>query len=115
MGGNLSVEGVWSALMAASSQTAPSAPPAIGDAGARRTFERICGRLDGSRELVIALAAERSVAGSRVAGDGSKANIARGSPAGEPAARARRDQPARLVDGPGRDERSVDEGLLLEL
>jgi hypothetical protein len=58
MGGTLSVAGVWSAVTGALVQTTPGAPPIIGDNDARRILRRICARLDGSKALVLALAAE---------------------------------------------------------
>jgi hypothetical protein len=49
---------VWAAIVAAASRTPPGAPVIIGDYGARDTLARICRRLDGSRDLVLELAAE---------------------------------------------------------
>jgi hypothetical protein len=57
-GRGASPAGVWAALIAAASRTAPSTPDIVGDFGARRRLERICKRLDGSRDLVLELAAE---------------------------------------------------------
>jgi hypothetical protein len=50
--------GVWAAIVAAASRTAPGMPDVVGDFGARRALERILQRLDGSRALVLELAAE---------------------------------------------------------
>jgi hypothetical protein len=57
-GRDASPSGVWAALLAAASRTPPGALPIIGDYGARDTLARICRRLDGSRDLVLELAAE---------------------------------------------------------
>ena len=57
-GRGASPAGVWAALIAAASRTAPSTPDIVGDFGARRRLEQICRRLDGSRDLVLELAAE---------------------------------------------------------
>jgi hypothetical protein len=57
-GTGASPAGIWAAIIAAASRTTPGMPAIIGDFGARRQLERICRRLDGSRELVLALAAE---------------------------------------------------------
>ena len=57
-GRDASPAGVWAALLAAASRTPPSALAIIGDYGARDTLARICRRLDGSRDLVLELAAE---------------------------------------------------------
>jgi len=58
-GRDASPAGVWAAIIAAASRTAPSMPPIIGDYGARDALARICRQLDGSRDLVLALAEER--------------------------------------------------------
>jgi hypothetical protein len=58
MGGNQSVTGLWTAIIAAATKTAPGAPPIIGDHNARHILAQICRRLDGSRDLILALAAE---------------------------------------------------------
>jgi hypothetical protein len=60
-GRDVSPSGVWAALLAAASRTPPGAPVIIGDYGARDTLARICRRLDGSRDLVLELAAEGSM------------------------------------------------------
>jgi len=57
-GRDASPSGVWAAIVAAASRTPPGAPVIIGDYGARDTLARICRRLDGSRDLVLELAAE---------------------------------------------------------
>jgi hypothetical protein len=58
-GRGMSPAGVWAAIIAAASRTAPGMPPIIGDYSARDALARICRRLDGSRDLVLALAEER--------------------------------------------------------
>jgi hypothetical protein len=50
--------GVWAAILGALIKTTPGLEPIIGDHGARRQLERICRRLDGSRDLVLELAEE---------------------------------------------------------
>jgi hypothetical protein len=50
--------GVWAAIVAAASRTAPGMPDTVGDFGSRRALERTLQRLDGSRELVLELATE---------------------------------------------------------
>jgi len=60
-GRTTSPAGLWSALLAAASRTAPSGEPVIGDHGARRALERICRQLDGSRALVVQLADEHQL------------------------------------------------------
>jgi hypothetical protein len=57
-GRGMSPAGVWAALIAAASRTTSGVPAVIGDFGARRQLERICRQLDGSRDLVLELAAE---------------------------------------------------------
>jgi hypothetical protein len=57
-GRDASPVGIWAALAAAASRSAPGMPAIVGDFGARRTLDRICERLDGSRDLVLELAAE---------------------------------------------------------
>jgi hypothetical protein len=57
-GRDASPAGVWAALLAAASRTPPGAPVIIGDYGARRALARILRQLDGSRDLVLRLAAE---------------------------------------------------------
>ena len=47
-----------SAIIGALTKTAPGLKPITGDNNARRTLASICARLDGSKELVLALAAE---------------------------------------------------------
>ena len=50
--------GVWSAILGALTKTTPGIEEIIGDQGARHALERICRHLDGSRNLVLELAAE---------------------------------------------------------
>jgi hypothetical protein len=57
-GRGVSPAGIWNAILGALIKTTPGFEPIIGDHGARRQLERICRRLDGSRDLVLALAAE---------------------------------------------------------
>jgi hypothetical protein len=57
-GRGMSPAGVWAAILGALIKTTPGFEPIIGDFGARRRLERICRRLDGSRDLVIELASE---------------------------------------------------------
>jgi hypothetical protein len=57
-GRGMSPAGVWAAILGALVKTTPGFEPIIGDFGARRRLERICRRLDGSRDLVIELASE---------------------------------------------------------
>jgi hypothetical protein len=57
-GRGASPAGVWAAIVAAASRTAPGMPDVVGDFGARRALERTLQRLDGTRELVLALAQE---------------------------------------------------------
>jgi hypothetical protein len=57
-GRGTSPAGVWAAIRGALIKTTPGFEPIIGDFGARRQLERICKRLDGSRDLVIELASE---------------------------------------------------------
>jgi hypothetical protein len=57
-GRGASPAGVWAAIIAAASRTTPGMPDVVGDFGARRALERILQRLDGSRALVLELAAE---------------------------------------------------------
>jgi hypothetical protein len=57
-GRGASSAGVWAAIIAAASRTAPGMPDVVGDFGARRALERTLQRLDGSRDLVLELAAE---------------------------------------------------------
>jgi len=61
MGGNLSVVGVWTAITGAATRTAPGNAPTIGDNNARHILGQICTRLDGSRDLILALASEGAV------------------------------------------------------
>ena len=61
MGGNLSVAGVWAAIIGALTKTPPRLPATIGDNDAPRTLAAICARLDGSKELVLSLAAEDGI------------------------------------------------------
>jgi hypothetical protein len=63
MGGNLSVAGVWSAIIGALTKTTPGIVPVIGDNNARRTLGRICAWLDGSRDLILELAGHGAVPG----------------------------------------------------
>jgi hypothetical protein len=58
MGGTRSIAGVWSAIAGAVIKTTPGVPPITGDNNARHILERICSRLDGSKNLVLELAAE---------------------------------------------------------
>jgi hypothetical protein len=58
MGGNLSVAGLWAAVLGAATGGRRAVPAILGDAGARARLARICARLDGSRTLVLQLAAE---------------------------------------------------------
>jgi hypothetical protein len=57
-GRDASPAGLWLALVAAASRTRPGMPTIVGDHGARDALTRICRRLDGSRDLVLELAAE---------------------------------------------------------
>jgi hypothetical protein len=57
-GRGASPAGVWAAIIAAASRTAPGMPDIVGDFGARHALERTLQRLDGSRNLVLELAAE---------------------------------------------------------
>jgi hypothetical protein len=50
--------GLWSAILGALTKTTPGSEPVIGDQGARLALERTLRRLDGSRDLVLELAAE---------------------------------------------------------
>jgi hypothetical protein len=58
MGRGVTVNGLWLAIVAAGSKAASASLPLAGDLGARRQLDRICRRLDGSRELVLELAQE---------------------------------------------------------
>jgi hypothetical protein len=58
MGRGTSVAGLWSAIIAAASWSGYTLP-LLGDMNARRTLERMCGCLNGSRALVIDLAEGR--------------------------------------------------------
>jgi hypothetical protein len=60
-GRDASPAALWSAIIAASSRTTPGLPSIIGDRGSRKALEKICRRLDGSRDLVLELAAEGSL------------------------------------------------------
>jgi hypothetical protein len=57
-GRGMSPAGIWNAVLGALIRTTPGFEPIIGDHGARRQLERICRRLDGSKDLVIELASE---------------------------------------------------------
>ena len=57
-GRGVSPAGIWNAILGALVKTTPGFAPIIGDFGARRRLEQICRRLDGSRDLVLELAAE---------------------------------------------------------
>jgi hypothetical protein len=57
-GRGVSPAGIWNAILGALIKTTPGLEPIVGDFGARRQLERICRRLDGSRDLVIELASE---------------------------------------------------------
>ena len=61
MGRGVSANGLWSAIVAAGSGSAGYVLSLTGDLGARRQLERICRRLDGSRDLVLELAAEQGL------------------------------------------------------
>jgi hypothetical protein len=61
MGGTLSVAALWSAVTGALTGTTPGLPPLVGDNGARQRLGRLCARLDGSKDLVLALAAEEGL------------------------------------------------------
>ena len=50
---------VRTAMLGAATSGRPGFPPPSGDAGARDRLARICRQLDGSRELVLELAAEQ--------------------------------------------------------
>jgi hypothetical protein len=50
--------GLWSAILGALTTTTPGIAEIVGDQGARRALERTLRRLDGSRDLVLELAAE---------------------------------------------------------
>jgi hypothetical protein len=54
----ISPAGIWNAILGALVKTTPGMEPIVGDQGARRALEHILRRLDGSKDLVIALAAE---------------------------------------------------------
>jgi hypothetical protein len=57
-GGGASPAALWAALAAAASRPTPGMPAIFGDSGARRALSQICKRLDGSKNLLLALAAE---------------------------------------------------------
>ena len=56
-GRGVSPAGIWNAILGALIKTTPGIEPIVGDQGARRALEHILRRLDGSKDLVIALAA----------------------------------------------------------
>jgi hypothetical protein len=57
-GRGASPAGLWSAILGALTKTIPGIEPVIGDLGGRMQLQRILARLDGSRDLVLELAAE---------------------------------------------------------
>ena len=57
-GRNASSAGLWNAILEALTKTTPDFEEIVGDLGARRQLERVCRRIDGSRDLVFELAAE---------------------------------------------------------
>jgi hypothetical protein len=57
-GRGISPAGIWNAILGALIKTTPGIEPIVGDQGARRALEHILRRLDGSKDLVIELAAE---------------------------------------------------------
>jgi hypothetical protein len=57
-GRNASPAGLWNAILGALTKTTPGFEEIIGDQDARRALERTIRRLDGSRDLVLELAAE---------------------------------------------------------
>jgi hypothetical protein len=57
-GRGASPSGLWSAILGALTKSTPGLEPVVGDQGARRALHRNLRRLDGSRELVLELAAE---------------------------------------------------------
>jgi hypothetical protein len=57
-GRGTSPAGLWSAILGALTRTTPGIEEIVGDQGSRNALERICRRLDGSRDLVLELAAE---------------------------------------------------------
>ena len=56
-GRGVSPAGIWNAILGALVRTTPGIEPIVGDQGARRALEHILRRLDGSKDLVIELAA----------------------------------------------------------
>ena len=56
-GHGISPAGIWNAILGALIKTTPGIEPIVGDQGARRALEHILRRLDGSKDLVIELAA----------------------------------------------------------
>ena len=56
-GRGVSPAGIWNAILGALIKTTPGIEPMVGDQGARRALEHILRRLDGSKDLVIELAA----------------------------------------------------------
>jgi len=50
--------GLWFAILGALTKTTPGIEKIVGDQGSRRVLEQVCRRLDGSRDLVLELAAE---------------------------------------------------------
>jgi hypothetical protein len=54
----MSVNGLWLAIIAMGSRSPAHTLPLLGDYGARRQLDWLCRRLDGSRDLILELAAE---------------------------------------------------------
>jgi len=60
-GHNASPAGLWAAILGALIKTTPGIEKIVGDRGSRRALEQVCRRLDGSRDLVLELAAEEGL------------------------------------------------------
>ena len=60
-GRGMSPAGLWSAILGALTKTTPGFEAITGDQGARLALERIVRRLDGSRDLIVELAAEEAL------------------------------------------------------
>jgi hypothetical protein len=58
MGRSVPPSAVWAAITGALTRTAPGIEPIIGDLGGRAQLQRVLARLDGSRDLMLELAAE---------------------------------------------------------
>jgi hypothetical protein len=58
-GHGFNVSGLWASIVAAGARMGSTAPPLTGDLGARGALERVCGRLNGSKVLVLAIAENR--------------------------------------------------------